>query len=115
MYLAQVSQDLKWGFAGLSAGSSPTPIASSGSQTLGSPHDQGLGFRAVDPTRFPSHVTALRPLLDFYQKHGEGFVLGFVANGVSIPPEERAPHARGEGDPQHLPRFHLSYLLPVTI
>ena len=68
----------------------------------GSPHE-GLGGRVVDPTRLPSHLAPLRPPLDFHQTDGEGLVRGFIASRIPVPEEERLRHARGEGDPKHLP------------
>ena len=76
----------------------------------GSPHE-GLGGRAVDPARLPSHLAPLRSPLDFHQTDGEGLVPSFVASGISIPEEERLRHARGEGDPKHLPGLR-GYLPP---
>ena len=80
-----------------------------GHRLLRSPHER-LGSRAVDPTRFPSHIAALCPSLDFYQTDGEGLVMGFVAHRVTVPEEERLIDARGEGDLQHLPRLRSSHL-----
>ena len=94
-----------WGFAGLSAGSSPIPNHPRDHRLKGSSHDEGLGGRAVDPTRCPSHIATLCPSLDFHQSHREGFILGFVSSGVSIPVEQGLIDTRGEGDPQHLPRL----------
>ena len=90
-----------WGFAGLSAGSSPAPNHPRYHRLLRSPHE-GLGGRSVEAS-LPGHLAPLRPPLDFHQTNGEGLVRGLVAPGVPIPEEERLRHARGEGDPQHLP------------
>ena len=68
----------------------------------GSPHE-GLGGCVVDPTRLPSHLAPLRPPLDFHQTDGEGLVAELVSDRVAVPEEERLRHARGEGDPKHLP------------
>jgi len=115
----QVIRDFKWGFAGLSAGSSPPRLHPRGHRLLGSPHER-LGGRAVHPARLPSHVPALGSPLDFHQTHGQGLVLSLVTVGVSIPEEERLVDARGEGDPQHLPGLRgyqppsCDYILPHT-
>lgn len=108
---------LKWGFAGLSAGSSPYRIILGTTDFNGSPHE-GLSGCVVDPTRPLSHVPALSSPLDFHQTHGRGLALSLVTAGVSIPEEERARHARGEGDPKHLPGLRgyqpplCDYILP---
>ena len=110
----QLPRSLKWGFAGLSAGSSPLRLHPRSHRLLRSPHER-LGSRAVDPTRFPSHLAPLGSPLDFHQRDGEGLVVDLVSDRVPIPEEERVGHARGEGDLQHLPGLRVSHLLPVTI
>lgn len=77
--------------------------------SVGSPHE-GLGGRSVEAS-LPSHLAPLRPSLDFDQSHGEGLVVDFVSDQASVPSEERLRHARGEGDPKHLPGFR-GYLPP---
>ena len=109
MYPAQVRRDL-WGFAGLSAGSSPAPKHPRGHRLIGSPHER-LGGRAVDPTRPPRHLAPLGPPLNLNEGDGQGRALDFMPRGVSVPEEERAGHARGEGDPKHLPGFRGSHPL----
>ncbi len=103
-----------WGFAGLSAGSSPVPNHPRYHRLLRSPHER-LGGRAVHPTRFPSHVSPLCPSLDFHQSHGQALVVGLVPTQVAIPCEQSLVDARGEGDLQHLPRLRFFHLPSVTI
>ena len=80
-----------------------------GHRLIGSPHE-GFGGRSVEAS-LPSHLAPLRPSLDFHQTDGEGLVADLMSNRVSIPEEERLRHARGEGDPKHLPGFR-GYLPP---
>ena len=114
MYPSHLARDLKWGFAGLSAGSSPVPNHPRYHRLLRSPHER-LGGRAVDPARLPRHLAPLGPPLDFHQRDGKGLIRGLVAPGVPIPEEERLVNARGEGDLQHLPRLRSSHPLSVSI
>ena len=114
MYPSHLARDLKWGFAGLSAGSSPVPNHPRYHRLLRSPHER-LGGRVVDPTGPPSHLAPLGSPLDFHQRDGEGLIRGFVAPSVPVPEEERLVDARGEGDLQHLPRLRFSRLPSVTI
>ena len=114
MYPDQVIRDFMWGLAVLLGRSLPAPNHPRGHRLSGSPHER-LGGRAVDPARLPSHVPALGSPLDFHQTHGQGLVLSLVAVGVSVPEEERLVDARGEGDPQHLPRLRSSHPLSVSI
>lgn len=110
----QLVRGFIWGFAGLSAGSSPVPSHPRYHRLLRSPHER-LGGRAVDPARLPRHLAPLGPPLDFHQRNGEGFIRGLVAPSVPIPEEERLVNARGEGDLQHLPGLRVFHLLPTSI
>ena len=105
-----------WGFAGLSAGSSPVPNHPRYHRLNGSPHE-GLGGCAVE-ARLPSQIPTLCPPLDFHQRNGQGLVTDFESDQLSIPEEERLGEARGEGDPKHLPGLRgyqpplCDYILP---
>lgn len=105
------------GICWLVSGILPVPNHPRYHRLIGSPHE-GLGGRAVDPARFPSHVAPLCPSLDFHQSHGQALVVGFVPTQVAIPCEQSLVDTRGEGDPKHLPGLRgyqpplCDYILP---